>query len=247
MQANRASVRWSSVFLFKGVCVMRMQKGSFYFIDDSFYLKHDIDKKLMQNRETVNGQAHERPCYYAFSDAKNPDIFWCIPISSQTDKYHGIVQRKIQKQLDNGKLKPNCNTIRFGDILGREKAFLIQNMFPVTDKYINNRYIDPNTQNPVTIAPTTERDVLNNAREVLKLVERGYSFIVFSDILKTRTDLIAELQHDRVMAVPSASQSDKAQNQPINMKDRMAAAVDEARQRNADTLPAANSPKDPEK
>ena len=213
---------------------MRMKKGSFCFIDDSFYAKHDIDKKLMQNRETVNGQAHERPCYYAFSDDKNPDILWCIPISSQINKFHGIVQRKIQKQLDNGKLRPTCNTIRFGDVLGREKAFLIQNMFPVTEKYINNNYIDPNTQNPVTIAPATERDILNNARDVLKLVERGYSFIVFSDILQTRTDLITELQQDRAMVAQNTCQPVKTQNQPQNMKDYLAAAKDEADQRNAD-------------
>lgn len=68
-------------------------------------------------------------------------------------------------------------------------------MFPVTAKYISNVYIDKNTQSPVTIPPVTEKDIVKNAKDILKLVFRGYSNLVFSDIRKIYADLTEEL-HD---------------------------------------------------
>jgi hypothetical protein len=66
-------------------------------------------------------------------------------------------------------------------------------MFPVTDKYIIEIYIDKNTGNPVTVDYQTERKLLVNAKNTLKAVIRGYGNPVFSDILRTRADLIAEI------------------------------------------------------
>lgn len=42
-----------------------MEIGHFYYIDDQ-YFKDFPDSYLMQNKEKVNGQLHDRPCFYAF-------------------------------------------------------------------------------------------------------------------------------------------------------------------------------------
>ena len=91
---------------------------------------------------------------------------------------------------------PKCNTIRFGEVLGQKRAFLIQNMFPVTKAYISSTYIDRNSNNPVTIAPKTERDITTNAKDVLKLVFHGHSNLVFPNIQAIYSSLILELSAD---------------------------------------------------
>ncbi|MDR1062034.1 MAG: hypothetical protein LBL83_12710 [Clostridiales bacterium] len=170
-----------------------MEQGQFYFISDEFYRVHDKDCALMQNKETVEGTERGRPCFFAFQDNKTPGIFWCVPISSKTNKYKAIFDRKLDNQRERGILNPKCNTICLGDVMGLPRAFLIQNMFPIIEKYIASVYIDRNTQTPVTIEPETERLVINNAKDVLRLVNRGHKNLVFSDITKTYADLIIEL------------------------------------------------------
>ncbi len=39
----------------------------------------------------------------------------------------------------------------FAKILGKESAILPQNLFPITENYINNIYIDSNTHKPISI------------------------------------------------------------------------------------------------
>lgn len=110
-----------------------MKQGSFFFITDDFFVRHDSNGRLMKNKEGV----HNRPCFYAFPDKAEPNIYWCIPISSQIEKYEKVAENKIAKQREKGYKTPKCNTIRFGEVLGQKRAFLIQNMFPVTPKYIS--------------------------------------------------------------------------------------------------------------
>ena len=43
----------------------------------------------MSNKE----QGKYRPHYYAIQDRKNPKLYWMIPISSQAEKYKGIVEK----------------------------------------------------------------------------------------------------------------------------------------------------------
>ena len=93
-----------------------MDNGHFYFINDQYFIDFP-DPYLMQNKEVINGQEHNRPCFYAFEDSNNKGLYWMIPFSSQTNKFHKIYSNKIAKY---GK----CDTIVFGKVLGHEKAFL---------------------------------------------------------------------------------------------------------------------------
>ena len=175
-----------------------MIQGQFCFISDEFFVIYDKERKLMRNKEIVGGKEHGRPCFYAFKDKKNPYILWCIPISSHVDKYTRIYNHKIEKQRDNGIKTPKCNTIRFGAVMGVKKAFLIQNIFPVIEKYIKEIYIKRLTQEAVRIPQNIEQDIISHADEVLRLVRSGNKNLVFSDIIKTYCDLKTELeQHDK--------------------------------------------------
>ena len=170
-----------------------MQQGLFYFIKDEFFSKFDKEKKLMQNKDGKEN----RPCFYAFADNKQPSIYWLIPISHQVSKYKKIVENKLSKQRAKGIENPKCNTIRFGYVLGQERTFLIQNMFPITDKYILSIYLDKNSNKPVSITPETEKEIIANAKDVYKLVLRGYNYLVFADIKNIYKQLEKEILEDR--------------------------------------------------
>lgn len=161
-----------------------MKERYFYFVADSFF-KDFPDPNLMKNKIAVNGKRHDRPCFFAMIDKTQEGLFWLIPISSRVEKYKGIYAKKVQRY---GK----CNTICFAKVLGRESAFLIQNIFPITQKYISNTYIDRNTLNAVTISDDEAKKIINNAHDVLKLHNRGIN-IIFPKVDTIRNTLIKQL------------------------------------------------------
>lgn len=72
-------------------------------------------------------------------------FYWMIPISSQINKYKLLYKEKM-KRYNN-----HFDGIRFGFVNGQERAFLIQNMCPVTSDYIASEYKIENNTIPVTI------------------------------------------------------------------------------------------------
>ena len=186
--------RWGLVFL-NEMMVMAMETGHFYFISDDFYQKYDTDRKLMQNKESTDSKSHRRPCFFSFPDKNERNIYWLVPISSKIEKYRKIHDSKVEKQQKRGAVAPKCHTIRFGKVMGRDTAFLIQNMFPVTGAYIVSPYIDKNTGHEVTIDPNTEKDVISSAIEVLKLTKRGMG-LLFADVSEIYEGLLAELNNE---------------------------------------------------
>nr|DAO56438.1 MAG TPA: hypothetical protein [Caudoviricetes sp.] len=158
-----------------------MNKGHFYYIDDQYFVDFP-DDKLMRNKEIVNGQAHDRPCFYAFQDDITK-LYWLIPFSSQITKFHGYYDTKLKRY-------GRCDTIVFGHVLGHEKAFLIQNMCPVTEKYIKNEYIDGRTSIPVRIDGKAEAELLAKAKRVLMLERKGIH-LIFPDVFKIEKALLS--------------------------------------------------------
>lgn len=155
-----------------------MINGHFYYITDQYFIDFP-DPYLMQNKETLNGQAHDRPCFYAFED-ETTGIYWMIPFSSQTNKFRRIYNNKMQKYN-------RCDTILFGKVLGHEKAFLIQNMCPITDEYMKNEYIDSAANVPVRIDGVFEQTLISKAKKVLALQRRGSKliFLIYSRLKKS--------------------------------------------------------------
>ena len=161
-----------------------MDSGRFCFLSDQYYEDFQ-DKYLMRNKEVVDGVMHDRPCFFVFKDSINPKISWLVPISSNYEKYKRLYDKKVQRY---GK----CNTIRFGEVLGKQAAFLIQNMCPVTERYIREIYVDKNGV-PIQIDSRIVADVIANAREVLAITKRGAK-IIFPDVAAMLNVLIEQLE-----------------------------------------------------
>lgn len=157
-----------------------MINGHFYYIEDQYYIDFP-DPMLMQNKEAVNEQAHDRPCFYAFEDSAT-GLYWMIPFSSQVSKYRKYYNDKINKYH-------RCDTITFGYVLGHEKAFLIQNMCPVTPEYIKNEYIDSNFNIPVRVDGRLEKELHEKAKRVLALQRKGIN-LIFPNVLSIEEKLL---------------------------------------------------------
>jgi predicted nucleotidyltransferase component of viral defense system len=74
--------------------------------------------------------------------------------------------------------------------LGYERAFLIQNMCPVTDKYIKEPYLD-SFGKTVSVEEALAKKLERQAKKVLALVRQGKK-LVFSDVLKIEAALTKE-------------------------------------------------------
>lgn len=157
-----------------------IENGKFYFINDSYFTDFP-DPLLMKNKETINGYSNGRPCFYAFKD-HSTGLYWMIPFSSQVSKYRKYYNSKIKKYN-------HCDTIVFGYVLGHEKAFLIQNMCPVTPKYLENAYIDKSSNLPVRINGSLEKEIIKKAQHILALHRKGIK-IIFPDVLSIESKLL---------------------------------------------------------
>jgi hypothetical protein len=157
-----------------------MDNGHFYYIIDQYFIDFP-DPKLMQNKETVAGQVHDRPCFYAFKDSST-GLYWMIPFSSKVNKFRQYYNKKMQKYH-------RCDTITFGKVLGHEKAFLIQNMCPISSKYVKNEYIDSRANVPVRIDGAFEKELMGKAKRVLALQRKGNK-LIFPDVLAIEATLL---------------------------------------------------------
>lgn len=161
-----------------------MEQGKLYFVKDEFYDRFK-GCGLLENKEVINGKQHNRPCCYLFKFTQNDTgIYWMIPISSKVDKYKSEYQKSINKYK-------MCDNISFGYVLGEECAFLPQNLFPITEEYINNIYIDKNTSLPITIPADLMSELNKKARKKIRYNQQG-KILGMSNIMK----IYNELQND---------------------------------------------------
>ena len=162
---------------------MQINIGCFYFIKDSFFDIID-DPELMQNKENGN----KRPCYYCFKSKTYDDIIWFIPVSTKIEKYQKIYNYKIQKQIKLGK-KPSIDTIVFGNVANTYSVFLIQNMFPVTKKYVESQYIKNKVA--IRLSNKLQTEVIYKANKVLNLYNHGMKNIIFPNVDKILEQILS--------------------------------------------------------
>lgn len=158
-----------------------MTEGRFYFISDEYYFRFK-DCGLLGNKEIKDGKPHGRPCYYVFQDCRT-GLYWMVPISSKVEKYRSIYDKNIRKY-------GRCDFILFGKILGHDCAFLIQNMCPITLRYLSEVYLD-RFESPVSVEIYLQKQIESQAKKVLALVRKGVK-LVFSDILKIEAALLGD-------------------------------------------------------
>jgi hypothetical protein len=136
----------------------------------------------LENKEIVNNKQHSRPCCYLFSfTQENADIYWMIPISSKVEKYEKQYQHSMEKYR-------MCDNISFGYVLGEKRAFLPQNLFPITEEYIGEIYLDKNTSLPITISANLMAELNKKARKKIRYNQQGKPFGM-TDIMKIYNEL----------------------------------------------------------
>ncbi len=124
-----------------------------------------------------------RPHFYAIQDKNNLDIYWMIPISSQTEKYKAVIEKKKQRY---GK----CNTIVIGKFAGKENAFLIQNAFPIIEKYLD--HIHTIQGKPVVVHKELNQILTKYLQDVLAMYDAGVK-LLFADVQEIRRIMEKEL------------------------------------------------------
>ena len=159
--------------------MIKIEEGKFYFLKDSVFERMK-DSNLVQNKDNGN----KRPCYYCFRDKKEDELIWFVPISSKVSKYKKIYEEKLKKYK-------RVDTLVFGKVNGEERVFLIQNMFPTIEKYIEEIYVRKSED--VTITYTLERQIKEKANLVLEIAKKGKK-VIFPDIMKIKEMLVKELE-----------------------------------------------------
>lgn len=154
---------------------MIVEEGKFYFIKNEFFYLFK-DYKLMKNKEDGN----KRPCYFCFNDVENEEIIWFVPISSKIDKYKIIYENKK-------KVRKKVHNFVFGKVLGKEKAFLIQNIFPTRKEYIESVY--KSKMQDVKITESLKQEIIETSINVIKLAKKGIN-IPFYDIIEMKNILL---------------------------------------------------------
>lgn len=154
---------------------MKIESGKFYFIKDNFFELFS-NYKLMENKENGN----KRPCYFCFTDIENPKVIWFVPISSKVDKYRKLYEEKK-------KFRKKVYNFVFGKVLGKEKVFLIQNMFPTTEEYIDSKY--QTKKQDVVVTEVLKTEIIDTAMNVIKLAQKGIN-IPFYDVIEMKNVLL---------------------------------------------------------
>ncbi|WP_314093635.1 type III toxin-antitoxin system CptIN family toxin [Selenomonas noxia] len=164
-----------------------MNADSLYFLKDQYFIDFP-DPRLMKSHERTATGLHGRPCFFCMRDKKDKDILWMIPLSSKLTKFKAILASKTARYGE-------CDTIVIGKVLGSESAFLLQNMCPVTDKYIDCEYT-PNGKT-VQLAEGLKNELHKKAERVLETYTFRSKKVIFPDVEKIKKELLCQLARDR--------------------------------------------------
>ena len=142
---------------------MKIEEGRLYFIKDEFLEKYGKQYNLMNNKVE---QGTKRPTYFCFRDGKEERMLWFVPMSKQYQKYlelNDAIKKKIGKE-------PN-NFVFSNNVAGIKAVFLIQNMFPTIEKYVEAEYTRRGQK--VKVALHTQKEILQKATKNIVLAKRN--------------------------------------------------------------------------
>lgn len=135
----------------------------------------------MQNKSTT-----KRPHYYAVRDRKT-GLYWMIPCSSKVEKYQRIIDRR-------NKGGHATATIKIKSIAGRKSALLLQDMFPVSEKYVEPYY---RGGHPVRIGdPDIIKELERASNQVIGMIRAGIKFTKYQpDTMRIERLLLEEITY----------------------------------------------------
>lgn len=152
---------------------MELVENGVYIVKDSYFQRFD-NGFLMQNKQ------ENRPAYYAIKDKDG--IYWMVPFSSRVENY----KQKVKHISENG----GSAFFEFGLLHKRETAFLVWNMFPVTEEYISRAYTWDSKPYLVQDRKLIKR-VNAMACRYLNMLERG-AIRSSANVLDIKKTLLAE-------------------------------------------------------
>lgn len=119
----------------------------------------------MSDPNLKGNKSGNRPHYYCLKDEEE-GIYWMIPLSSRIDKYKDIIKKRLAR-------KQPCDIIHIAKLDNdKESAFLIQDMFPVTEEYVEREYTIAGNHLKLT-SEHVVREVERKANKVYKLLKNG--------------------------------------------------------------------------
>lgn len=164
---------------------MEIKEGRLYFIKDEFLIKYGRKYNLMDNKEE---KGTKRPTYFCFRDNKQNELLWFVPMSKQYEKYMTIYENKKERI----KKEPN-NFIFFKNIAGIKGVFLIQNMFPTIEKYVQEEYFRKGQE--IKVPVPIKKEILQKARTVIVLANKGI-VSTYTDLPKFIKDIKLEIENN---------------------------------------------------
>ena len=138
-----------------------MIERGFYIIKDNFF--EDMNDPYLKGNKEAN-----RPHYYCFKE-ETIGLFCMIPLSSKIDKYRKIINKKIA----NGKPCDILHIMKLDN--NKESVFLIQDMFPITENYIERTYTIANNHLTVT-SEHSALEIEKKAKKVMNMLKKGIKF-----------------------------------------------------------------------
>ncbi len=157
-----------------------MKKTGFYIVKDKFF-------EDMQDPYLKGNKAGNRPHYYCIEDMTT-GIYWLIPLSSRIDKFKKIIEKKEKA----GKPCDILHIVKLDD--NRESVFLIQDIFPITEEYIEREYTIAGNHLMLT-SEHAVKAIEHKARKVIGMIKRGVKF------MPTQPDIMVILEQLKMRKV----------------------------------------------
>ena len=137
-----------------------MKKYGFYIIKDEFY-------ELVEDKNLKSNKSENRPHYFCL-EYKN--FYWMIPISSQVEKYKKIINDKLRS----GKKCDILHVAKLDD--GNETAFLIQDVFPITERYVEREFVKFGKHFMIS-SEALIKEIEKKAKTIINMSMRGVKFL----------------------------------------------------------------------
>ena len=131
--------------------------------DYGFCIVKDEYFKDYPHPQHMDNKNETRPYYLTIR--ADDGIMWLIPISHQVSKY----QNKILKYENRNR---KCVLYYIAKFIGEDRAFLIGNAIPVSEKYIKKPFTVKNV--PYVLQSESDRkEILSRLKKYLSLVRHG--------------------------------------------------------------------------
>lgn len=135
----------------------------------------------------INYENTKRPHYFAFKDYQT-SLYWLVPCSSKVDKFERLIQKKKEQHK-------STDAVQIIKIFDCKTVLLFQDMFPVTEAYIDGQYVKGGQ--PVRISdPKLILELEKNAKKIMNMIHRGVHFTPTQpDANRIEQIMLSELQN----------------------------------------------------